>query len=170
MKTQTQRGYQNALRIIKSSTDRARDKVLKWRPPDKALLYSQRLAALITTSDCWQRYNAGYSLVETAVLARTLLELCQLIPAENVLQFFKYRKTTKRFIKFESRGLRCGWLPLAVCQGAGEPGTACCPPWAQSRNQAEQFKRVSPLQLQPHEDHAAGGQGRGEERGAVLIV
>lgn len=129
MKTQTQRGYQNALRIIKSSTDRPRDKVLKWRPPDKALLYSQRLAALITTSDCWQRYNAGYSLVETAVLARALLELCQLTPAENMsYHFLKTRKTMKRFMKFESGVLRCRCLPLAVCQGAGEPGTTHCPP------------------------------------------
>lgn len=96
MKTQTQRGYQNALRIIKSSTDRPRDKVLKWRPPDKALLYSQRLAALITTSDCWQRHNAGYSLVESAVLARTLLELCQLTPAENVsYHFLKPEKASR---------------------------------------------------------------------------
>lgn len=84
---------------------------------------------------------------------------------KHVLQFFKYRKTTKRWIKFEGRVLRCRWLPLAACQGAGEPGATHCPPWAQTKQSSSSVPApaaAAPWGSQPR------SQGTAEECGAVL--
>lgn len=75
---------------------------------------------------------------------------------KHALQFFKYRKTTKRLIKLEGRVLRCRWLPLAACHGAGEPGATTARPEPKPSRAAPVF---SPLQLLPREDHAPGVRG-----------